>query len=140
CEGRPDPQKKEYQRRKIRDPRLGLEPPGQYSLRDRRAEPNPARESRAALASRPFVSERLERQCHVLRESERRPGKCHPGRDQPRSLCPPGGDVEIPLWKFGRSDTLMAEDLMRGRAFAWTGKYQRVRLDPELPFAIWRVS
>jgi starch synthase (maltosyl-transferring) len=51
-------------------------------------------------------------------------------------------DVEIPLWKFGRSDygTLMAEDLMRGCAFAWTGKYQRLRLDPELPFAIWRVS
>jgi hypothetical protein len=29
---------------------------------------------------------------------------------------------------------------MRGRAFEWTGKYQRVRLDPELPFAIWRVG
>jgi len=29
---------------------------------------------------------------------------------------------------------------MHGRAFVWTGKYQHVRLDPELPFAIWRVS
>ena len=29
---------------------------------------------------------------------------------------------------------------MRGRRFAWTGKYQRIRLDPgELPFSIWRL-
>ena len=51
-------------------------------------------------------------------------------------------DIEIPLWKFGLSDhePLRAEDLMRGSAFVWTGKHQRVRLDPELPFAIWRVA
>jgi starch synthase (maltosyl-transferring) len=30
---------------------------------------------------------------------------------------------------------------MRGARFIWTGKLQRVRLDPaELPFAIWRVA
>jgi len=51
-------------------------------------------------------------------------------------------DIEIPLWKFGLADydTLRAEDLMRGRQVVWTGKHQRVRLDPELPFAIWRVG
>ena len=51
-------------------------------------------------------------------------------------------DIEIPLWKFGLTDydTLRAEDLMRGRQVVWTGKHQRVRLDPELPFAIWRVG
>lgn len=51
-------------------------------------------------------------------------------------------DIEIPLWKFGLSDndTLRAEDLMREREVVWSGKHQRIRLDPELPFAIWRVA
>jgi starch synthase (maltosyl-transferring) len=51
-------------------------------------------------------------------------------------------DIEIPLWKFGLSDndTLTAEDLMREREVVWNGKYQRIRLDPELPFAIWRMG
>ena len=51
-------------------------------------------------------------------------------------------DIEIPLWKLGLSDydTLRAEDLKRGRELVWSGKYQRIRLDPELPFAIWRVA
>ena len=51
-------------------------------------------------------------------------------------------DIEIPLWKFGLSDhdTLRAEDLMRERDIVWSGKHQRIRLDPELPFAIWRVG
>ena len=32
-------------------------------------------------------------------------------------------------------------DLMRDRRFVWTGKLQRIRLDPaDLPFAIWRVA
>jgi starch synthase (maltosyl-transferring) len=55
---------------------------------------------------------------------------------------PQEADVEIPLWKFGLSDydTLRAEDLMRERQVVWTGKNQRMRLDPELPFAIWRVD
>ncbi|WP_181700497.1 alpha-1,4-glucan--maltose-1-phosphate maltosyltransferase [Chthonobacter albigriseus] len=52
-------------------------------------------------------------------------------------------DVEIPLWSFGIPDhgSLPVEDLMRGHRFAWTGKHQRLRLDPhELPFSIWRVD
>jgi starch synthase (maltosyl-transferring) len=51
-------------------------------------------------------------------------------------------DIEIPLWKFGLSDhdTLRAEDLMRESEIVWSGKHQRLRLDPELPFAIWRVA
>nr|WP_282571885.1 alpha-1,4-glucan--maltose-1-phosphate maltosyltransferase [Roseomonas acroporae] len=51
-------------------------------------------------------------------------------------------DVELPLWEWGLPDhaTLEAEDLMRGTRFAWTGKVQRLRLDPnDLPFGIWRV-
>ena len=30
---------------------------------------------------------------------------------------------------------------MRGHRFVWTGKLQRIRLDPaDLPFAIWRIA
>jgi starch synthase (maltosyl-transferring) len=50
---------------------------------------------------------------------------------------------ELPLWEWGLSDdgSVSVEDLMRGARFIWTGKLQRVRLDPaELPFAIWRVA
>jgi starch synthase (maltosyl-transferring) len=50
--------------------------------------------------------------------------------------------IELPLWRFGVADdgALAAEDLMRGIAFTWVGKYQPVRFDPaEIPFSIWRV-
>jgi starch synthase (maltosyl-transferring) len=52
-------------------------------------------------------------------------------------------DIEIPLWEWNLSDesSLMAEDLVRERRFIWTGKRQRIRLDPtELPYAIWRLA
>ncbi len=50
---------------------------------------------------------------------------------------------EIPLWEWGLPDhgSLAAEDLMHDHRFVWTGKLQRVRLDPAgLPFAIWRIA
>jgi starch synthase (maltosyl-transferring) len=50
---------------------------------------------------------------------------------------------ELPLWEWGLSDdgSVAVEDLMRQARFIWTGKLQRVRLDPaELPFAIWRIA
>jgi starch synthase (maltosyl-transferring) len=50
--------------------------------------------------------------------------------------------IEIPLWEWGLPDhaALAATDLMREQRFVWTGKNQRIRLDPgDLPFAIWRV-
>ncbi|WP_241671148.1 alpha-1,4-glucan--maltose-1-phosphate maltosyltransferase [Dankookia rubra] len=50
--------------------------------------------------------------------------------------------VELPLWEWGLPDhaALEAEDLMTGRRFTWTGKVQRLRLDPgALPFGLWRV-
>ncbi len=49
---------------------------------------------------------------------------------------------ELPLWEWNLPDdaSLEAEDLMRGQSLTWTGKTQRLRLDPaDLPFAIWRV-
>ncbi|WP_208245498.1 maltotransferase domain-containing protein (plasmid) [Rhizobium sp. T1470] len=52
-------------------------------------------------------------------------------------------DVEIPLWSWNLPDdgALDLEDLITGLRSRWTGKIQRIRLDPHagLPFAIWRV-
>ena len=51
--------------------------------------------------------------------------------------------IEIPLWEWGLPDheSLTATCLMRGHRFVWTGKQQRIRLDPaDLPFAIWQVA
>ena len=50
---------------------------------------------------------------------------------------------ELPLWQLGVPDdgAVAVEDLMRDHQFVWTGKVQRVLLDPaEMPFAIWRVA
>ena len=49
----------------------------------------------------------------------------------------------MPLWEWGLPDggTIGVEDLFRGSTFTWTGKIQRIRLDPaEIPFSIWRLS
>lgn len=51
--------------------------------------------------------------------------------------------VELPLWEWGLPDdaALAAFDLIRGHRFGWTGKSQRIRLDPtDLPYAIWQVA
>jgi starch synthase (maltosyl-transferring) len=50
--------------------------------------------------------------------------------------------VEIPLWEWGLPDhaAVQVTDLVRGHRFVWTGKQQRIRLDPaDLPFAIWQL-
>ncbi len=49
--------------------------------------------------------------------------------------------VELPMWQFALSDsaTLLTDDLMANRAFAWTGKWQTITLNPSMPFALWRV-
>ena len=55
---------------------------------------------------------------------------------------PQGADFEVPLWEFGLTDeaSIAAEDLVTGDRFTWTGKIQRVDLDPaKRPYAIWRL-
>jgi starch synthase (maltosyl-transferring) len=50
---------------------------------------------------------------------------------------------EMPLWEWGLPDhaALSVEDLMRDERSVWSGKLQRVRLDPaDLPFGIWRLA
>jgi starch synthase (maltosyl-transferring) len=50
-------------------------------------------------------------------------------------------DVEIPLWSWNLPDhgALTMEDLVNGQKFVATGKWQRLRLEPGMPFSIWRV-
>jgi starch synthase (maltosyl-transferring) len=50
-------------------------------------------------------------------------------------------DIELPLWEFGLDDNaaLITEELVGGNAFDWRGKNQRIRLEPNSPYAIWRV-
>ena len=50
-------------------------------------------------------------------------------------------DIELPLWQWGLPDhgALMAENLVNGQRTVWRGKWQHIRLEPEHPFAIWRV-
>jgi starch synthase (maltosyl-transferring) len=50
---------------------------------------------------------------------------------------------ELPLWEWKLPDhgSLLVEDLIREQSSVWTGKLQRVRLDPtDLPYAIWRLT
>jgi starch synthase (maltosyl-transferring) len=51
-------------------------------------------------------------------------------------------DFEIPLWEWGLSDSdaLAVEDAFNGARFTWHGKIQRIRLAPDAPFRVWRVS
>lgn len=50
---------------------------------------------------------------------------------------------EVPLWELGLPDdaAVAVEDLWSGHRFVWTGKVQRVRLDPySNPAGLWRIA
>jgi starch synthase (maltosyl-transferring) len=50
---------------------------------------------------------------------------------------------ERPLWEWKLPDhgRLLIEDPIHDQQFVWTGKLQKVRLDPGvLPYAVWRVA
>ena len=51
------------------------------------------------------------------------------------------GHFELPLWEFGLDDnaSMHGEDLMTGHRWTWHGKTQWTRLDPSMPFGIWRI-
>ncbi|HEX4182826.1 MAG TPA: alpha-1,4-glucan--maltose-1-phosphate maltosyltransferase [Caulobacteraceae bacterium] len=75
--------------------------------------------------------------------------KAAPGRDErilvAISLDPHAAleaDIEVPLWLFDLADWdgIGVDDLLSGRRFRWTGKVQHIRLEPERPYAIWRLS
>jgi starch synthase (maltosyl-transferring) len=61
------------------------------------------------------------------------------------SLDPHGAQevsFEVPLWEFGLPDdgSVAVEDLAAGHRFRWYGKNQRIRLDPDEPYRIWRIA
>jgi starch synthase (maltosyl-transferring) len=51
-------------------------------------------------------------------------------------------EFEIPLWELGEPDdgSLAVEDLAGGYRFRWDGKVQRIRLEPDEPYRIWRIA
>lgn len=51
-------------------------------------------------------------------------------------------DFELPLWEWGLPDDagVTVEDLVAERRFEWRGKVQHMRLDPDRPYALWRVK
>jgi starch synthase (maltosyl-transferring) len=57
-------------------------------------------------------------------------------------FAPVEAQIEVPLWEFGLPDdgSLALEDLVEGYRFQWHGKFQTLRLEPRLPFRIWRAT
>jgi starch synthase (maltosyl-transferring) len=51
-------------------------------------------------------------------------------------------DFEVPLWEFGLGDdgAVAVEDLAHGQHFDWHGKVQHIRLAPDEPYRLWRLS
>jgi starch synthase (maltosyl-transferring) len=143
CEGEPDPQKKEYANSEKYEIRAwDWDRPGniigEITTLNRIRRENPALHTHLGLSFQNAWNDNIvffekatsDRQNVVLVAISLDPGAAQEA------------DIEIPLWKFGLSDndTLRAEDLMRGREVVWSGKHQRIRLDPELPFAIWQIG
>jgi starch synthase (maltosyl-transferring) len=50
--------------------------------------------------------------------------------------------TEIPFYRWNVPDhgQLAVTDLVPGRRQTWAGKWQRFSLDPNFPFALWRVE
>jgi starch synthase (maltosyl-transferring) len=143
CEGEPDSQKKEYANSEKYEIRAwDWDRPGniirEITALNRIRRENPALHSHLGLSFQNAWNENIvffekatsDRQNVVLVAISLDP------------VVAQEADIEIPLWKFGLSDSdsLRAEDLMRDREVVWSGKHQRIRLDPELPFAIWRIG
>ncbi len=143
CEGEPDSQRKEYANSEKYEIRAwDWERPdniiGEITALNRIRRENPALHSHLGLSFQNALNENVvffekastDRQNVVLVAISLDPGVAQEA------------DIEIPLWKFGLSDhdTLRAEDLMREREIVWSGKHQHIRLEPELPFAIWRIG
>ena len=76
-------------------------------------------------------------------------GKRSPGTDEIILVAvsldphnPQEAEFEVPLWEWGIGDdgSIAVEDLVGEHRFAWTGKVQHVRLTPDRPYSIWRIS
>ncbi|MBB5575987.1 alpha-1,4-glucan--maltose-1-phosphate maltosyltransferase [Rhizobium paranaense] len=143
CEGRPDAKRKEYADSEKYEIRAwDYERPGNIIAEIRML--NGIRNENSALHSHLGLTLLSAANDNLLFFE-----KASPARDNVLLVAitldpdhPQESEVEIPLWLWSLGDggTLDAEDLIGGGRFSWTGKQQRVRLDPHsLPFAIWRV-
>ncbi|PYE30205.1 alpha-1,4-glucan:maltose-1-phosphate maltosyltransferase [Rhizobium sp. PP-F2F-G38] len=142
CEGRPDAKRKEYadsEKYEIRawDYDRPGHIKGEIALLNRIRRENPALHSHLGLTLLPAWNDNV-----LFFE------KASAGRENvvliAISLDPNAtqeADVEVPLWSWNLPDdgSLPMEDLIANRVFTWTGKIQRIRLDPSMPFGIWRV-
>ena len=141
CEGRPDAKRKEYADSEKYEIRAwDWDRPGniipEITLLNRIRRENPAFHSHLGLTLLPAWNDQV-----MFFE------KASPGRENVVLVAisldphnPQEADAELPLYRFNLPDhgTLPAEDLMNGHRFSWTGKHQRLRLSPDMPFAIWR--
>jgi starch synthase (maltosyl-transferring) len=143
CEGRPDAKRKEYADSEKYEIRAwDWDRPGnikyEIALLNRIRKENPALHSHLGLTLLTAWNDNV-----MFFE------KASPGRENVLliaiSLDPYSAqeaDVEIPLWSWNLPDhgSLSMEDLISGHKFTWTGKWQRLRLEPDRPFSIWRVK
>jgi starch synthase (maltosyl-transferring) len=58
---------------------------------------------------------------------------------------PQEADIELPArafehWRMQEWDALAVTDLVTGARQEWRGRRQHVRIEPERPFAIWRIA
>jgi starch synthase (maltosyl-transferring) len=143
CEGRPVPGKEEYlNSEKYEIARWDYDRPGnivpEITRLNRIRKENPALKSHHGVTFLPAHND------NVLFYAKQAPG----GRNTVLvavNLAPhwtQEADVELPLNLVGLDDhaSVAVEDLMRGHRFGWNGKWQRIRLEPALPFAIWRIT
>ncbi len=142
CEGRPDAKRKEYADSEKYEIRAwDWDRPGnikhEIALLNRIRKENPALHTHLGLTLLTAWNDNV-----MFFE------KASPGRENVLliaiSLDPYNtqeADVEIPLWSWNLPDhgSLSMEDLITGNKFTWTGKWQRLRLDAGMPFAVWRV-
>jgi starch synthase (maltosyl-transferring) len=144
CEAAPLPGREEYldsekYQIRARDPTAPGNIVAEISMLNRIRRAHPALQTHLGLTFYPAFNDQ------VLLYGKRAPG----GRDMilvSVTLDPHNvqeAAIEIPLWEWGLPDheSLAATDLIHGHRFVWTGKHQRIRLDPtDLPFAIWQIA
>jgi starch synthase (maltosyl-transferring) len=58
---------------------------------------------------------------------------------------PQEADIELPArayehWRMQEWDALAITDLVTGARHEWRGRSQHVRIEPDRPFAIWRIA
>ncbi|MFP5078031.1 maltotransferase domain-containing protein [Rhizobium sp. YIM 134829] len=142
CEGRPDAKRKEYADSEKYEIRAwDYDRPGhiksEIAMLNRIRRDNPALHSHLGLTLLPAWNDNVMffEKASAGRENVVLVGiSLDPHHDQE-------ADVEIPLWSWNLPDSasLPMEDLIANRALTWTGKIQRLRFSPHMPFGIWRV-